>query len=73
MSATGRAALLLAVTATDLQPVPLRQAAHALGVPAGAAARALPWPAGRRLLQVADGVLLAAALAVPVALGVLQA
>lgn len=61
-------------------PAPVPRAVVGLGLDTDAswlvldtAAPALPWPAGRRLLRVADAGLLAAVLVVPVALAVLQA
>jgi hypothetical protein len=73
LSPTGRAALLLAVTATDLTDHPLRSTATALGVPTHASARWLAWPRGQKAARVADGMLLWATLAVPVVLAIIQA
>jgi hypothetical protein len=73
LSPTGRAALLLAVTATDLTDHPLRSTAAALGVPTHASARWLAWPRRQKAARVADGLLLWATLAVPVVLAIIQA
>jgi hypothetical protein len=73
LSPTGRAGLLLAVTATDLTDHPLRSTATTLGVPTHPSAQWLAWPRGQRAARVADGLLLWATLAVPVALAIIQA
>jgi hypothetical protein len=73
LSPTGRAALLLAVTATDLTDHPLRSTATALGVPAQPSAQWLGWPRGHKPARVADRLLLLATLAVPVTLAIIQA
>jgi hypothetical protein len=71
LSPTARAALLLAVTATDLTDHPLRSTTPALGVPAQSSAQWLAWPRGQKAARVADRLLLVATLAVPMALAII--
>lgn len=60
LTPTARAALLLAVTATDITAEPLRPAAaRAFGLGAEPAVRRIPWPRYRGLARAGDRILLA--------------
>lgn len=68
LSQTGKAALMLAATASDLTDDPLRAAATGLGVPAQPAATWVTWPRGHFAARLGDRLLLGGVLAVPIIL-----